>query len=39
MNGQGTFYRTDGKKYTGEFKDGDANGQGTVYYVDGSWLT
>ena len=33
------LYWASGKKYTGEFKNGESNGQGTEYYTDGSKWT
>ena len=36
INGQGTYIFHDGKKYEGEYKDGEYHGQGTFTYPDGS---
>ena len=33
------LYWADGRKYTGEFKDGLSHGKGTQYETDGSWWT
>ena len=35
-NGQGTYNKTNGDKYVGEFKKGKRHGNGTYYFNDGS---
>jgi hypothetical protein len=39
VNGHGTYVYIDGRKYTGDFKDGLWHGQGTLYVYEGKQYT